>query len=170
MRNQNLSPTTGGKLKKSLLLIGILLAVLAVALFVWGKTLKYTPPKFDASATSGTPEVDEGYLYEEIASEYGYNFSIAANLYQQENGSCNVYLTNPSVNQVYLMCKIEDADSGKVLYESGIVKPGEFVENIAPSRNIKNEQKKIKVSIYGFAPDTWYSEGTTTLNLLLQPW
>lgn len=170
MRKQNLSPMTGGKYKKLLLVIGLVLAILAVSLFVWGKTLKYHPPAGEINVAEGIPEVDEGYLYEEIESEYGYSFSIAANLYRQENGSCNVYFTNPSTNTVNLMCQIEDAHSGKLLYKSGVIQPGQYVENLSPSRNFKNEQRDIRVSVYAFAPDTWYSEGTTNLKMILQPW
>ena len=168
MIEQNLKPQMGQKKKKIMIIaVVVLLALTAVLLFIASR-LKYSPPAFEKNAKAGEPEVSEDFLYEEIDSDYGYKIGIAANLYQQEDQSCKVFFTNPESNNTYLKCQICSGDD--VLYESGIIKPGEYVESLEAAGKFDNVRMDVTVNIYAFNPEDWTSDGKTQLNLVLQPW
>jgi hypothetical protein len=145
--------------------------MLAAAVFLLLRSNKgYTPPKFDSSAQAGVPSPDESFYYDTLSTDFGYQFSFAANLYQQEDRSVKVYFTNPAKNSVNLMCEISSDATGKVLYQSGVIRPGEYVESLSPKGRFANEKMDITLTVYAFEPDTWHSAGTSTVTTVLQPW
>lgn len=159
------------KKRRLILLIIIILAVLAIAgVIVYSLFLKYEPPKFEVNAAAGTPTPEESFLYGDIESGFGYKVSLASNLYQQEDRTLKIYLTNPSENDVNIMCEVRTADDDKLLYESGLLHPGEYVESLDPKGEFENIKYDVNVKILAFEPDTYQSAGTTDLKLVLQPW
>ena len=94
---------------------------------------------------------------------------MAANLYQQQNGDVNIYFTNPISNSVLLRCEILDKDTGKRLYNTGYINPGEYIESVNNSR-VNNEKYDVIVKVYAYTDESFTSEGTTELSLMLQPW
>ena len=148
----------------------IILAALFTVLLIFGLHRLYSPPARDKTAQKGTPAVDESYLYKRVDSDFGYSFSLAANLYRQEDGSVKIYLTDPDMNSVDLVCEVHDSDTGDLLYKSGRISPGEYVETLSPAAEVDNAKRDITVSVYALNSDTYKSEGTTELNLVLQPW
>ena len=156
------------RLTNLLSLLVILIAVLFIVLA--GINKRYKPPKHEPNAVSGIPVVEEHYLYNKADTEFGYSFSMAANLYRQEDGSLNIYLTNPSANEVLLLCKIFDAENDTLYYESGYLEPGEYVENLPCATDFENVYHDVRVKIYAYHPATYTSEGTTELKIALQPW
>ena len=146
----------------------IILAILAVV--IYGINIKYRPPEHEAHATSGKPEVDESFLYRTIESDFGYSFAMAANLYRQEDGSVRIFLTNPSENDFYLMCEVYDMDTAELYYKSGLLSPGEYVDSLKPEGDFENVFHNISVKVYALDMEDYTSEGTTELNLALQPW
>ena len=153
-----------------LFLIIIVASFAIVGVIIFSMFIKYTPPKFEINAFAGTPTPEEGFLYNEVESGFGYKFSIASNLYQQEDRSLKAYFTNPSVNDVNLMCEVRTADDDELLYESGLLHPGEYVETLNPKGEFENIKYDVNVKVYAFESETYQSAGTTTLNLVLQPW
>jgi hypothetical protein len=145
--------------------------MLAAAVFLFLRANKgYTPPAFDSSAQPGVPVPDAGFYYDTLSSDFGYQFSFAANLYQQEDRSVKVYFTNPAENSVNLMCEITSDATGKVLYRSGVIRPGEYVESLSPKGRFANEKMDITLTVYAFEKDTWHSAGSSTVSTVLQPW
>lgn len=169
-RVQNLNTVTGKKKRNIAIIIAICAFVLAGVMLGAVVTYKYRPPALAANAVYGVPEPDESYLYQAVDSPYGYCFGMAVNLYQQEDGSLNVYFTNPEINQVNMKCVIKTADGGTVLYESDVIAPGTYIENLKPKSKFDNVMMEVTVDIMAFEQDSWYSAGTTNVNLLLQPW
>lgn len=171
LRNQGLKVQTGRK--RTYLLIGIvvLLFLLGGVLFLAGSQLKKREPlQHEANAIAGTPIAEDGYLYSEVDTDFGYSFGIAANLYQQEDGSLVVYFANPADSEAYLMCEVRETGTDKVLYRSGLVEQDEYVERLTPVSKFANEDKDITLYIYAFEPDTLYSLGTTTMVSILHKW
>ena len=94
---------------------------------------------------------------------------MASNLYQQQNGDVNIYFTNPISNSVLLGCEIIDKDTKKILYKTGYIKPGEYIESIN-NNSVDNRAYDVIVKIYAYTDESFTSEGTTELSLKLQPW
>ncbi len=158
------------KKRRIILLIVIITSILAIAgVIIYSMIIGYEPPKFEVNAFAGTPTPEESFLYDEVESGFGYKFSIASNLYQQEDRTLKVFFTNPSSNDVNLMCEVRSADD-EVLYESGLIHPNEYVESLDPKGEFENRKIDVNVMIYAFEPETYCSAGTTTLKLVLQPW
>ncbi len=157
--------------RRRLVMIPLVLVVssLIVSAIVFNLVAKYSPPKHDITALEGIPKPDESYLYGTIVTQYGYGMAMAANLYQQSNGDVNVYFTNSIANSVYLRFDIVDRDNDKVLYKSGYIKPGEYIEAVNNPK-VKNEHYNVIVKVYAYTPDSFVSKGTTELALMIQPW
>lgn len=130
---------------------------------------KYRPPKHEEAAKQGNPKPAEEFLYGSVQTEYNYGIGMAANLYQQENGDVYIYFTNPISNDVYLRCELIDQEKKKVLYSTGYIEPGEYIETINNPR-VANKQYDITVRVYAYTKDSFTSEGTTEISLMLQPW
>ena len=80
-----------------------------------------------------------------------------------------LYLTNPESNECIIMAEMTD-EAGNVLYRSGALRPGEYVERLYPLLELENVAIPIQMKVYAFEPETWYSLGTIALNNTLQPW
>ncbi len=157
--------------RRIIFLIILVVAVLSIAgIVIYSMFIRYEPPKFEVHAVAGTPTPGEEFLYDEVESGFGYKFSIASNLYQQEDRTLKAFFTNASTNAVNLMCEVRNAEDDRLLYESGLLHPGEYVEALDPNGDFGNTKYDVNVKVYAFEPDTYQSAGTTTLNLVLQPW
>lgn len=122
-------------------LLSVLAAVCILALAGMGYTLTVTgqknggqaafvPPPFETEAREGEPEVTE----ELVKLGYGsldvkdYQISVCG-APELEGGRAILYLTNPETNRVWLKVRILDA-AGRVLGESGLLRPGEYTESV----------------------------------------
>lgn len=142
----------------------IVLAVMAAALFFGGKkdTAEFTPPPFDATAVAGVPEVPESLGYISPYQEgMGYRFSVCGNVVMEGNAAA-VYLTNPAENEVWLKLRVLD-ENGNILGETGLIRPGEYVKDVALTENL-TAGTKIKLKIMSYEPETYFSAGSATLN------
>ncbi len=171
MRKQQTKLKTGRKRFWLIILIYLLLGIAGILVgyqyFTFSNS--YKPPAFEQNAVPGVPTPPENMAYSPVNAEGGFAFALAGNLYQQENGELCIYLTNPTDSGVWLMCEIESPHYG-VVYKSGVIKQGEYVERLAPLMEFPNEASKIELRVYGFNPDDWQSKGTVYLNTTLQPW
>lgn len=169
MRKQTTHVRTGAVKKILIVALGTALAVVIAALVYRAFNPPYTPPPFETAAVKGVPTPPESMGYGEISAKGGFAFSIVGTMYQQEDGSILVYFTNPEHSEANLQCEILDKD-GTVIYKSGVIRPGEYVERLQPIKRLENKAMKIELNVYAFAPDTWYSKGTINLQNTLQPY
>lgn len=151
-----------------LLIIG-LFAISGICLWI-SKSDIYVPPEFERTAMSGVPKTDEHFMYGTVETDYGFTFSMATNLYQQEDGSVYVYLTNYEDNDVNMMCEIINESTGESYYRSGVITPGQYIEKLAPIREFSNEAFGAQIMIYTFEEGTWYSGGTVEIAATVQAW
>lgn len=145
----------------------VVLAMMAAALVFGGKqeTAEFTPPPFDAAALQGTPEVPVNLGYISPYQEgMGYRFSVCGNVVM-EGKNAAVYLTNPAENQVWLKLRVLD-ENGNTLGETGLLKPGEYVKDVALAGNLPTGTP-IQLKIMGYEPETYFSAGSATLNTII---
>lgn len=159
-------------LRQKILFILLMLVMFGIAgICLWiSENGVYVPPEFETNAINGTPQPDEHFMYGTLETDYGFTFSIATNLYQQEDGSVYVYFTNYDDNNANMMCEIINEDNGKTYYKSGVIVPGQYIEKLSPATKFPNEAFKAKVMIYSFEEGTWYSAGTVEISAMVQGW
>lgn len=123
---------------------------------------KFVPPAFESSAVVGSPDVPENLGYSKLYRD-GMNFTawVCGNVTMDRNNA-TVYLTNPADNSVWMKLRIMDAD-GNVLGETGLIKPGEYVESIELSKTLEIGTP-VKMKIMTYEPDTYYSAGAISMN------
>ena len=159
------------KRKRALVLAVLILTTALVVVVVATQLYKppYNPPPFETDAVAGRPEPPDNYGYSEINAAGNFRFGLASVMYQQENGSLRIYFTNPEENVAYLMCEVVDQE-GKVLYKSGLLRPGEHLVSLNPVKKLENKAMRIEIKIYALDPEYYYSIGTVTLDNTLQPY
>lgn len=121
---------------------------------------EFTPPEFDETARKGIPQVPEELGYSEIDAQ-AYTFSICGKVIC-ENGSAEIYLTNPDSSNVWLKVRVLDENDG-ILGETGLIKQGEYVQSVSLD-NIPPDGSEIKLKVMSYEPDTYYSMGAASLN------
>lgn len=126
----------------------------------------FVPPQFAANAENGVPTVPKELgWYTPQADGLGFKISVCGEL-KVKDGKADIYFTNYADNDVWLMLRVLSAD-GTVLAESGIVKPGEYVQSIELEGSLKNGQK-LYYKVMAYEPETYYSAGAFTLETYAQ--
>ena len=126
---------------------------------------EFIPPAFEANAVSGTPEVPDGLGYSAPFQEgMAYRFAVCGNV-TIEGGKALVYFTNPAENESWTKLRIYD-EYGVLLGETGLLKPGEYVQHVSLNQNLK-AGASIKLKIMGYEADTYLSTGSVVLNTVI---
>lgn len=163
-------------MKKYRVLIAVLFFLCAVSIVVMiiclNKTPTYkatfVPPKFDVLAKKGIPSVEQ-------AEEYGlgtiekdgipYKTAICGKVIVR-NQKAFIFFTNYEENTVWLKLRVLNVE-GNTIAETGLIKPGEYLETVALFKPMENGEK-VKLKIMAYEPDTYYSAGSITLNTIVQ--
>lgn len=157
------------KQKKNYILpLAAVLCVLSLAVMVFVLTRQevqtemgeFTPPPFDSSAVVGSPSVLDGLGWQELDAQ-AYKVGICGKFIPNGN-TADIWLTNPVDNTVWLKVRVLD-EKGNILGETGLVRPGEYVQSVALD-NVPKAGKPIVLKIMAYQPDTYYSEGAVSLN------
>lgn len=157
-------------MNKRILVITAVLCAVSVAVMILALTVgnqtesSFSPPPFDSAAQTGVPTVPQNAGYGEMDAK-AFRFSAAGGL-TTESGRVDVWLTNPTDNSVWLKARILDK-SGKTLGESGLIRPGEYVQSVKLDI-IPKESAEISLKIMAYEPDTYYSAGSAILNTVLK--
>ena len=154
-----------------LAVVAVLLAVAAlVTVILWATLFRtrqgtFTPPPFEDAAETGVPTVsDESlrYSYAKITDELAVGLCATCERVEDE---LVIYFTSLEHNVAWVRVKVYD-EKGKLRGESGLLRPGEYVERIALTSAPRGETLKIKVLSY--EPDTYYSLGSAELTVNLK--
>jgi hypothetical protein len=156
--------------KKEITLLGVL-AALAAALLIVLLTREdeiivndFVPPAFDSAAVSGLPVGVDTSIYGTLILADG----IAVSLYSAPtvtDGTAQVYFASPASNTAWVRLRLLDAQ-GVLLGETGLLRPGEYVESLILQTMPKSGQVTAKILTY--QPDTYYSMGSATAQLQLR--
>ena len=151
--------------KRRLICILSVLCVLSVAAMFFAlrsgaEKADFTPPPFDPAAQTGTPVVPEGLGYQTLDAGV-FRMALCGEI-GTDGTDAQVYLTNPVGNEVWLKVRILDRN-GEILGESGLVWPGEYVENVALDQ-LPLPGTPIVLKIMAYEPETYYSRGAVTVN------
>ena len=158
--------------KKQKITIGVLSGLLVVSLITMIVVLvsantrpPFVPPEFDATAVAG--ELEEGTIQNyKVLEQEGMNFKVGfCGKPQLKDGKTYVYFANVKDNSVWLKLRALDKD-GNQLYDTGIIKPGQYIEYIELGENIKAKDE-ITFKVMAYQPDTYYSEGAVSLNTVI---
>lgn len=156
--------------KKEITLLGVLAALAAALLIVLlNRDVEiivndFTPPPFDSAAVSGRPEGVDKTLYGALILTDG----ISVSLYSAPtvtDGAAQVYFASNESNTAWVRLRLLDAQ-GVLLGETGLLRPGEYVESLILQTPPKSAQVIAKILTY--EPDTYYSLGTATAQLQLR--
>jgi hypothetical protein len=156
--------------KKEITLLGVL-AALAAALLIVLLTREdeiivndFVSPAFDSAAVSGLPVGVDTSIYGTLILADG----IAVSLYSAPtvtDGTAQVYFASPASNTAWVRLRLLDAQ-GVLLGETGLLRPGEYVESLILQTMPKSGQVTAKILTY--QPDTYYSMGSATAQLQLR--
>ena len=125
---------------------------------------KFTPPPFEASAVSGTPEVPEELGWQELDAQ-AFQVGVCGAVVL-EGSQADVWLTNPESNTVWLKLRIMD-ENGTVLGETGLIRPGEYVQSVTFD-TVPASGATISMKVMAYEPETYHSAGAVTLNTTIQ--
>ena len=144
----------------------VLCVAAAVIMVMQGprQEIHFTPPQFDPSAVKGIPELDNADGYGTIDASV-YRFSACGAISLKEN-KVDIWLTNYAENDVWLKMVLKD-ENDNVLGETGIIRPGEYVQSIALAV-VPENSCAVRMIVMGYEPETYLSIGNVTLQTVLQ--
>lgn len=121
---------------------------------------RFTPPPFDSNAITGVPEKLAELGWIELDAK-AFRFGVCGIITITED-EADIWLTNPESNSVWLKARILD-ENGSVLGETGLIKPGEYVQAVRFDI-IPENGADIGLKVMAYQPDTYFSEGSAILN------
>ena len=148
-----------------IILCALALVAMFIALGAGNKTIQaeFVPPAFDPSAHAGTPEVSDELGWNELDAQV-FKVSVCGVIIPTDT-SADVWLTNPTSNEVWLKLRILDMD-GSILGETGLIKPGEYLQSVSLN-NVPPKGANIVLKIMAYEPDTYYSAGAISVNTVV---
>ena len=167
MSNPKKNVTNKPKSKDRWLLISILVCALAIIGMAAVMAYKFTPrrgefvpPPFDAAAVVGTPDVPDTLGYAQVDA-HGVFLASACGKLPAGAEQVDVWFTNPDTNTVWLKLRMLD-EKGKILGETGLIRPGEYVQTISLDAPLASGQT-VTMKIMAYMPDTYESAGAVSL-------
>lgn len=159
------------KLEKRILLAlgAVALVVLAIVLVQRSETPPvvvndFSPPPFESAALTGAPELADESLYGTLTL----SDEIAVSLYSAPivaDGAAQVFFTSQPENEGWVLLRLLDA-KGNLLGETGLLRPGEYVEAVVLETMPTTPQVVARILTY--EPDTYYSLGSASAQITLQ--
>ena len=144
-----------GLLVAALVVLGIVLATRGPEVVI----ADFVPPEFDENAVSGVPDnVPQELNYGSPISQNEFLFALCGTPSLTDENSLHIYFTSHEENQVWLLIRIYTAD-GVLIGESGLLRPGEYVEYVELSERVSG---RLKLRILSYEPDTYYSKGAVS--------
>lgn len=152
-------------LEKMVWIVCILSVLMMAAVVVKAAGMKdtFVPPEFEKEAKQGTPKVPESLGYMPLDVSEGFRVSVCGNL-KTDGDTAEIWLTSAKENQVWL--KLQLYEGTRLLGETGVLKPGEYVQKVHLS-NVSAKTTEVKMKLIAYTPDTWYSAGNVELKTML---
>ena len=153
-----------------LLAMAAVIAVLAAALLLRPEQKPevvrgdFVPPEFDVAAVAGVPQVDVPAMYGTLYL----NEETAVSLYSSpilRGETVQVFFTSHESNTAWVRLRLLD-QKGNILGQTGLLKPGEYVEYVA--LNVVPEHTAVIAKFLTYQPETYYSMGSASAEIELQ--
>ena len=158
-------PVTGRRPKVVALAVALVLCVaLPICVASWLGTRPYEAPPEEPAAVEGVPAPPDevSFGYGGAGTEGGFTAGLASKWVRAEDGSLPIWFANPAENEVSLMIRICRSSDGKPIFESGLLRPGTYVERLEPEERLDAEPIEVEAAIYSFDED-YLSLGTLRL-------
>lgn len=126
------------------------------------KDAQFIRPEFDQTVQTGSPTPPDDLGYSVMNISKGYNIGICGNLKVYDKDKVDVYFTSAEDNIHYVKIRLTDS-SGKILSETGIIKPGEYIKTLTIKES-PSKTEQVNIKIMGYEKGTWHSAGTVNLN------
>jgi len=150
--------------KRVICLVLAVLSVLCVALVGCAEEKpQFVPPAFDANAVAGEHHVAEGTNGYSVLDARGVYKVGVCGVVKAVDNKADVWFTNPAENTVWLKLRVQNKQTGEILGETGLIKPGEYVRSLAFTKT-PPVGAAITLRVMSYEPDTYYSKGEVTLN------
>ncbi|MBQ3107822.1 MAG: hypothetical protein IJC68_04335 [Firmicutes bacterium] len=125
----------------------------------------FVEPTFERASVLGVPQNLEKELnYASLKVENIFTVSMCRDAVVKDN-SAIVYFTSHETNTVWVKLQILDG-KGNLLGETGLLKPGTYVETVA-LREVPKKDTLVTVKLLSYEPDTYYSMGTAGAQIML---
>ncbi len=155
--------TAGWRKKK----IGILTSLsLILCIFLGYLYMRYAEgyrtfrvPEREAGVTEGVPSAENVQHYEELPVREGYAVGIDTSPIYRD-GMLYLNIANPKDNTVWFLVRVYLED--KLIAETGIFYPDEYVEAVICSREL-SANDKVLIKVLAYEPDTYHSEGVAQI-------
>lgn len=134
------APQQKGSKRTVIVVLGVVIAAIAIWLLIWIFACG-GPGMFDPNAQNGqapykTAEEMQAEL-DRVVDEGMFNISIASAIeFADGTSSGTAYIENVPGNHYNMQVAITDDSSGDLLYESGVLKPNQFIESITLTRDL----------------------------------
>lgn len=132
--------TQSGSKRTVLVVLGVVIAAIAIWLLVWifacGGPGVFDPTAQNGQAPYKTEEEIQAELNREV-EEGMFNISIASTI-QFDDGASEgtAYIENVPGNRYLMKVSITDDATGELLYESGVLKPNQYIEKIVLAKDL----------------------------------
>ena len=120
---------------------------------------KFVPPPFEKHAVYGVPDVPEELDWRPIDATV-FQASVCGRIIPS-NQAADIWLYNAADNTVWLKVRLMN-EQGDILGETGILKPGEYVQSISLS-SVPAAGTPVVMKLMAYEPETYHSEGAVNL-------
>lgn len=126
----------------------------------------FVAPEFDGGAVSGIPSgVEKDLDYRTFSVEEKIHIGMCGNLKLKDDNTVDIYFTSDSRNTFWSKIKLMDGD-GNLLGESGLIKPGEYVQTVMLT-NPPKKSMSIAAKVLTYEENTYYSKGSVPVQMYL---
>ena len=137
-----------------LCVLSICVMIMALAYPVSEKT--FVPPEFDQNAQQGIPQVPDGLGWSAFEGD---DLQIkVCGIFNAEGNSSDIWLFNDADNEAWIKVRMIEDDE-KVLGETGLIRPGEYVQSIKYDQ-LPGQDTNIVLKVMAYEPETYHSAGS----------
>ncbi|MCH5347838.1 MAG: hypothetical protein J1E40_00815 [Oscillospiraceae bacterium] len=156
--------------KRILIVLGVLLGLAIIAIIIAAmnrpvQRAEFTPPPMEENAVAGVPEdVNEMMMYTKAPVTEDFTIALCGVPTITYDGQMRVYFTNDETNEFMIRAIILAADGKTQLGESGLLKPGEYVEYIHIDQ-VPKYGEELVLRVQSFEEKTYFSRGAFNMNI-----
>ncbi len=150
------------------IVIAIIIASICVVFFqLLNKSQEYVHPAFEENAKPLNEKIIKDNDIVVTKTDNGFSFAITPNIKFNKDGTLTIFASNVVENNDYLQYIVSDANTDTVLFQSGVLKPNEYIKDLTPVENIESKDYDLIITVNAFESNTWYSKGKLSIKFKL---